>query len=1234
MTAVVLSLILVMQMVFTTGIMQKSVKAIDSEKGLKLESYEFKFPEGTTKDHIVGGTTFTINFKIKNESDDELSMDDRGFAVTWNYTENENGQKHELTSTKAEFKGENDDSYSSIVYLKSGETCNVKVQVPTNAYWKTGKAVLKELCFIRYNDPEMVYGYEVDDNGRLNQKIYYIYNWSASVDYDGGLDFAVQESDVKDTKKPTITNIKKVTTDPIYSSGKMEYDIDYKDDLSGVQKAELTFANGESEVTFNGNVEEEKSCNGTMRVSKSGEDKAFKVGTYKLKEAKITDYSDKTTTYTLNQSGTKLTGNDADEDTSASEIDPCEFQVKYMDKGLIISNLQFNDTDPEKEIQEYPVKKKITADLTLKNTTDEAIEIDTNKFTMSLSSERASMTMYYENRNDIVTIDPREEKTFKMEDTVDDEYEGQIFTLKSIDIWNPYGDVLVWKNDSPGEVKYKGDAIKLDNEIKPFQLKIIPLSALDKEAPHLTSVSVPDKNEAPGWMMLTLGIDQETLGYARPDKVYVELEDTKRPKNVLKFDKDILYKDGENGKYEINLRLDENTMGSTYKIRTLTIIDENNNKRTYRMCEDGKLGVSENGETGKKGTIDSPDIIITNDTDPVDDFDGPVLKDIQLEKFMYEDSESIYINGTVKATDENGISKRMELELINGDQVSRTKIDSLWPTENENEYSVRFDLTFDEIPHGKQTLYKLHLYDDTSRQNESVYTYNAKTGEFQRDNEKVKAKGESQFTVHNYRIWIDKATPEKDGMKVKSCMQPGCDIEEDQRIEKTISHPTEISMMKCYMEAQVQNKKPYFTIMGVNHITADDYEVVFPSGYQSVGKHTIVVNFKGDYYAGSMTKDFYVMTPIYLKDFQINKEKIQKDEEFKVTVQVDAQKPLSSMDFKYSYCKNDGSWDDAVLKSKSCEAINETTYTFTYDTKELEKAFKGYYNFKGVILYDKIGNVEGVEYDYMTNWGTVPTSYQLYAVRAGDMIPGYDLGDFYTDENSRIEIPEVRFDIESDDDSNEDPQPPVHNHTFKKVTVKASPGKDGKTYERCDECGATRNDKTISAPKTITLSSGSYTYNGKKQTPKVKITAKNDSTISASNYTVTYPYSKNAGRYNVVVKFKGNYTGQMSKTFDILPKATKLSKVTAGKKKATVSWAKQTTQTSGYQLQYSLSNKFKSGNKTATISKNKTTKTTIKSLKSKKKYYVRIRTYTKVKYNGKYITLYSGWSGAKSVKIK
>ena len=52
--------------------------------------------------------------------------------------------------------------------------------------------------------------------------------------------------------------------------------------------------------------------------------------------------------------------------------------------------------------------------------------------------------------------------------------------------------------------------------------------------------------------------------------------------------------------------------------------------------------------------------------------------------------------------------------------------------------------------------------------------------------------------------------------------------------------------------------------------------------------------------------------------------------------------------------------------------------------------------------------------------------------------------------------------------------------------------------------------------------------------------------------------------------------------------------------------------------------------KTATIKKNKTTSTTIKKLKAKKTYYVRIRTYKTVQ--GKKYS--STWSKVKSVKTK
>ena len=97
---------------------------------------------------------------------------------------------------------------------------------------------------------------------------------------------------------------------------------------------------------------------------------------------------------------------------------------------------------------------------------------------------------------------------------------------------------------------------------------------------------------------------------------------------------------------------------------------------------------------------------------------------------------------------------------------------------------------------------------------------------------------------------------------------------------------------------------------------------------------------------------------------------------------------------------------------------------------------------------------------------------------------------------------------------------------------------------------------------------------------------------------------------------------------------TSVSKVTAAKKGFKVTWKKQATQTTGYEVQYSTASNFKKGNKSVTVSKNKTTSKSVSKLSAKKKYYVRVRTYKTVKVNGKNVKLYSGWSKAKSVTTK
>ncbi len=96
------------------------------------------------------------------------------------------------------------------------------------------------------------------------------------------------------------------------------------------------------------------------------------------------------------------------------------------------------------------------------------------------------------------------------------------------------------------------------------------------------------------------------------------------------------------------------------------------------------------------------------------------------------------------------------------------------------------------------------------------------------------------------------------------------------------------------------------------------------------------------------------------------------------------------------------------------------------------------------------------------------------------------------------------------------------------------------------------------------------------------------------------------------------------------PKKVTLKKVKSTKKKTLlVQWTKINGVT-GYKVQIAKDKKFKKGKKTYTVKGAKTTKKTIKKLKSKKKYFARVCAYKKA--SGKTAT--GKWSKVKSVKVK
>ena len=153
-------------------------------------------------------------------------------------------------------------------------------------------------------------------------------------------------------------------------------------------------------------------------------------------------------------------------------------------------------------------------------------------------------------------------------------------------------------------------------------------------------------------------------------------------------------------------------------------------------------------------------------------------------------------------------------------------------------------------------------------------------------------------------------------------------------------------------------------------------------------------------------------------------------------------------------------------------------------------------------------------------------------------------------------------------------------------------------------------------------------FTGKNITQSITVKYNGKTLKNGTDYTVSYSNNKNIGTATVKITGKGSFTGTITKTFKINPAKQEIQKLTAKSKAFFVDWAQKGSAT-GYEIQYATNSKFTSAKK-VTITNNKTDKITVSKLSGKKKYYVRVRSYTTVK-GTKY---YGAWSASKSVTTK
>lgn len=156
-------------------------------------------------------------------------------------------------------------------------------------------------------------------------------------------------------------------------------------------------------------------------------------------------------------------------------------------------------------------------------------------------------------------------------------------------------------------------------------------------------------------------------------------------------------------------------------------------------------------------------------------------------------------------------------------------------------------------------------------------------------------------------------------------------------------------------------------------------------------------------------------------------------------------------------------------------------------------------------------------------------------------------------------------------------------HQYITITTPATVTEEGSNIIKCSKCGFIKEHKSIPKIVSGTLSDISHVYDEKEK----------NTNVSAEKVSLT---------------------------------KAKISKIRAKKKGFQIVCKKLSDQSTGYELQYSTSKKFK-GKK---VKRFKGAKYTVKKLKTKKKYYIRIRTYKTVKG----VNYYSNWSNVKKVITK
>lgn len=205
-------------------------------------------------------------------------------------------------------------------------------------------------------------------------------------------------------------------------------------------------------------------------------------------------------------------------------------------------------------------------------------------------------------------------------------------------------------------------------------------------------------------------------------------------------------------------------------------------------------------------------------------------------------------------------------------------------------------------------------------------------------------------------------------------------------------------------------------------------------------------------------------------------------------------------------------------------------------------------------------------------------------------------------------------------------------HKYTEKITPATTESNGHIVTVCIVCGHIKEDKIINKIESVSLDYSSVVYSNHQFSPNVNVV---DSSGKSLVQNVDYIYSlplgrKSVGIYNYDITYFGNFKGTSRLLLFIYPQSPIFNKIILRKTGAELCWNKISAQCDGYEIQYSTVSDFMSDNHYITVNNKNAKSLKLPNLKSKRRYYFRIRSFKNVNESN---VFYSQWSRIGTAKM-